>query len=174
MRYEIRSIGIWAYLKIGFFLNLLIGFIGGLFFAVFMSFQMALMDNLGLDPGPGFGGEELPIGILMVIMPIMFAIGGAIFYTLFGLIFVFIYNLVAKLTGGFEMDLRAVDQPPPVQSVSPQPAAPQTAPPASPREAAPPWQPPPPPPGTPPPPITDEHRPPEPQGPLPPAGDEPR
>ncbi len=167
MRYEIRSIGIWAYLKIGFFLNLLIGFVAGLFMAVFMSFQFAMMGNLGLDSGSGLAADDLPIGILLIIMPILCAIGGAILYTLFGLIFVFIYNLVAKITGGFEMDLRAVEQPSQV------PPAAATVAPAS----APQWQPTPPPPRDvppPPPPPTEPYRPPGPDEPQPPEGGSPK
>lgn len=135
MRYEVKTIGVWAYLKVGFFLNLVMSFIGGALFALMMSFQFAVMNRMGVDPFPGMGGAEMPTGILLVMVPILFAIGGAVFYTLLGLVFVILYNLVAKVTGGFEMELREVDQ-----NKTP-PARPYVAP-----SAAPQWQPPPPPP----------------------------
>jgi len=167
MRYEIKSIGVWAYIKIGFFLNLLIGFVAGVFFAVFMSLQIAMMDQFGIGAGAGMAVDDLPMGMMLILMPILFAIGGAVFYTLMGLIFVLIYNLVAKVTGGFEMDLRAVEQTVPVQPAVTSTTTPQWQPPPPPSST-----PPPPPPSSAPPPV-DNYRSPGPQEPPAQPGDEP-
>ena len=37
MRYEIKSIGIWALIKISFFLNLVMGFITGVVYSFFLA-----------------------------------------------------------------------------------------------------------------------------------------
>jgi hypothetical protein len=183
MRYELKSIGVWAYLKIAFFLNLIIGFIGGLVFAAIFSFEIAMMRNLGIEPSGGISFEDFPTGILMIIFPILGAIGGAVFYTIFGLIFVWIYNLVAKLTGGFELDLRSVEpiQPPPAQPYVAPAAAPQfqptVPPPPPPPGSTPPPPPPPPQPSVAPPPPPREETPPPPPPdaePPPPGEDYPR
>ena len=44
----------------------------------------------------------------MIIIPFIFAIGGSIFYTLFGTICVAIYNFITKLTGGIEYTMNPV------------------------------------------------------------------
>jgi len=108
MRYEIKSIGIWPFIKVSFFFNLVIGFIFGLLYALFAGFIMTIMSQLS-EFQPGVFDfemmEPMPIGILLVVLPILFAIMGAFFYTIIGVIMVLIYNLVARLVGGYELVL---------------------------------------------------------------------
>ena len=107
MRYELKTIGIWAMLKVSFFMNLVIGFLCGLFYAFFMSLLLAFssaipLPELGLDPA------EISFTFLFIVMPIFFAVGGAVFLTLFYVFGAALYNLVARVVGGYEFELAPV------------------------------------------------------------------
>jgi hypothetical protein len=110
MLYEIKSIGMWPFIKVSFFFNLVVGFIFGLFYALFAGFIMTIMSRFSeFQPGGfDFDLEPLPIGIMLVVLPILFAIMGAVFYTIIGVVLVLIYNLIARLVGGYELDLQLV------------------------------------------------------------------
>ncbi|MCK4829458.1 hypothetical protein KA005_77755, partial [bacterium] len=70
MRYELKSIGIWAFTKVSFFVNLPVGFLLGLFYAAMLPFiMMTGMSEFGGYPGVGINPLELPIGIMLVILP---------------------------------------------------------------------------------------------------------
>jgi len=146
MRYELKSFGIWAFVKVAFFLNLIIGFVFGLVYSAFLGLFLAASSAMPFEEMSEFPLDSNAIGpFLVIFLPFVFAIGGAICYTLFGLVIVGAYNLVARLVGGFEVTLEPVGQ---SQPGSPLPAPPPVA--ESPR-----YQPPPPPPsGSPPPPPT--------------------
>jgi hypothetical protein len=118
MRYEIKSIGLWPFIKVSFFFNLIVGFLFGLLYALLAGFILTIVSRLSqFQPGFfEFGPiESMPIGLMIVVMPIVFAILGAIFYTIIGVILVLIYNLIARLVGGFELELApaASAMPPP-------------------------------------------------------------
>jgi len=125
MRYELKSIGLWALLKVSFFLNLVVGFIYGLFNAFFMSLLLMFSASLPI-PDMGLDPSEFSLAFLFFFFPIMCAIGGAVFLTLFCVLGGLVYNLVARLVGGFELDLAPVDQMAAVQPVS-QPIVAHTA-----------------------------------------------
>ncbi len=106
MRYELRSIGIWSFVKVAFFVNLVAGFVSGLLYAMFFGAIMAAMSQM-----PQFGGafqemQGVGIGAMLILFPIMGAFGAAFFGTLFGLIFVAIYNLTARVVGGLELNFQ--------------------------------------------------------------------
>lgn len=157
MRYEIKSIGMWPFVKVSFFFNLVVGFIFGLLYALFAGFIMTIMSRFSeFQPG-GFDFdmmEPMPIGIILVVLPVLFAIMGAVFYTIIGAILVLIYNLIARLVGGYELDLQLVATgapsmpggqpltgytgapsyvPPPATGPPPQSTPPQAPPPPPPR-----------------------------------------
>ncbi len=110
MRYEIKAIGFWPFIKVSFFFNLIVGFLFGLLYALMLSVIMTIAGQLSNFPieGLGIDIEELSIGGLVVIIPIMFALLGAVFYTLIGIVLIAIYNMIARLVGGLELDLKAV------------------------------------------------------------------
>ena len=116
MRYEIRSIGMWPFIKVSFFFNLVVGFVFGLLYALFAGFIMTIMSRLSQFQPSGFDFElePMPIGIVLVVLPILLAVMAAVFYTMIGVVLVLIYNLIAKLAGGYELDLElaAVGGPP--------------------------------------------------------------
>lgn len=108
MQYELKSVGVWAFTKVSFFFNLVVGFIFGFMYALLFSFLMAVMSQFpGLDTGEfDLGGMSL--GVMMIVMPFMFSIGGAVFNTLVGLIVVIVYNLIARIVGGLELNLELI------------------------------------------------------------------
>jgi len=145
MRYELKKISLWAFIKVSFFVNLIIGFIVGVIYALFFGFFLAVMKNFpympdqGIEPPP-----DAPFGIIMVILPFFFAIIGGFMYTIMGIIFVFIYNLVAKITGGIEFNMEKLVEIAPVaptayaQTATPQYETPPPPPPPVERPPAPP------------------------------------
>jgi hypothetical protein len=168
MRYELKSIGIWALIKVFFFFNLIVGFIAGIFYGLLFSFFMAVMANIPFARSE-MPDINMPVGLTLVIMPFIFAIGAAVFHTLIFVILAFIYNLIAKLTGGMEFELNPVVEvtippAPPTTSYTPPPppSTPPPPPPASPPQpmSPPPATQPPPSPGGTPPPIPPEAPPP--------------
>ena len=46
MRYELKSLGAWAFVKVSFFLNLVIGFIIGVLYAGFLGLILAASSAL--------------------------------------------------------------------------------------------------------------------------------
>jgi len=117
MRYEIKSIPIWPFTKVSFFYNLVIGFIIGLFYAMIAGLLATVMAELSLIEADGFEYDSLPIGFLMVLMPFLCAFFCAAFNTVAGIVLIFVYNLIARLVGGLELNLSAVEEetPPPSQ-----------------------------------------------------------
>lgn len=100
MKLEIKSIGIWSLIKISVFINMIVGFIFGIFYALMLSF----ISISGLLPLDIMGNEDITLLGMIIVVPIMFSIGGAVFGTIWGVICVFIYNLLAKLIGGLEIN----------------------------------------------------------------------
>lgn len=106
MRYEVRSIGIWALIKVGFFLNLLIGFLFGIFASLIfipmarVILAMAGAGEMPYDEGTSFG--------MLFIMPFLLAILGAFFNTLFMVLVAACYNLVARIVGGLELSFSSL------------------------------------------------------------------
>src|SRR3970282_2801899 len=105
MRYEVKSIRLWSFLKVAFFLNIIVGFLSGFFFAFFTASIISALGNMGeLSP---YGFEmpgEFPVGFLFVIYPFIGAVTCAIFLTVFEFIVIGLYNAIAKITGGFELN----------------------------------------------------------------------
>ncbi|SYZ73318.1 hypothetical protein TRIP_C21436 [Candidatus Zixiibacteriota bacterium] len=139
MKFELKAIGYWSLIKTSFVINLIVGFIMGIFFALFIGAIFSFAANMG-----GLGGSPLfqegmpPIGLLLILYPFLFGFGGAIFYTILFVIIAFVYNMTAKLLGGLEFDLQQVAV---MQPVQPPPSYYQ-APPAYPTPPSPPPPPP--------------------------------
>ncbi|UCD62635.1 MAG: DUF3566 domain-containing protein [Candidatus Zixiibacteriota bacterium] len=109
MRYELKSIPIWPLTKVAFFVHLVVGFLVGLLYAALLFPFMAALMNL-----PEFQAEELgivvaPLGIVAIMMPFVMALSGAFFGTIFTVILAAVYNLIARLLGGLELNLAAVE-----------------------------------------------------------------
>ena len=109
MLYEVKSIPYWAFIKISFFVNLIGGFVIGFLSAPIIGIFLGALTSVfyNLDE---MGGESYSVGMMMVVLPFVFGFAGAFFNTVLGLIFVFIYNLITKIVGGFQLNLETVPQ----------------------------------------------------------------
>ena len=110
MRLEWKSISVWSVIKVGFFVNLILGFLLGLLYAVlFIPFMAAMGDFMALE---GMGGPNLTeVGVvgMMIIMPLMLAVMNAVFGTIFLAIAAMIFNLVVRIVGGIEYEVDIVN-----------------------------------------------------------------
>ena len=129
MRYELKTIGLWSFTKLAFVVNLVAGFLFGIAYALFMIPMMAIMSKMPAFGSSGFDLDMAPFGILIIIIPIMSAMGSAVFGTMGGVVLVFIYNLAAKLLGGLELTLEPVIEPQTVPVALAPHLPPQSAPP---------------------------------------------
>ena len=99
MRYELKSISVWAVVKVIFLLSLVAGFLGGIVMAMFMGVFMTLASGLGQLGGSEAFPVDLSFGALMILLPIGYALGGAFFNTIFGAIpRIMIIKLKATIT----------------------------------------------------------------------------
>lgn len=152
MRYELKNIGYWGFIKISFFVNFLGGLVIGFFYGLLFSLISAA--SQAFAPYQNEFGDAFSSGAMIIVLPIFFAFAGSFFNTILGLIFVFIYNMGAKFLGGLEMDFE------PVKAAEPPPQPYQQhyhqyAPPPPPQYQTPPPPPPPRPETPPPPPAPD-------------------
>jgi hypothetical protein len=85
---------------------LIVGFLVGIFYAAILMVIFAAASS-----GPLEGISDLPIDLsavgplLLILLPIVFAIGGAVMGTLFGVVVISAYNLIARMVGGIEFVL---------------------------------------------------------------------
>lgn len=159
MRFELKRLAVWPFIKVSFFLNLIIGFIIGLLYAMFFGLIVSIMSSFPGMPQQELDVQNLPIGVMMVILPIAFSLMGAFFNTILGTIAILIYNAVARMAGGLELELAEVPAEWPHAAPIHQLAQPAYAPPP-PAAAVQPAPPPPPPPAPPAPPASDRSMPP--------------
>lgn len=108
IKYEVKSIPVWAFIKIAFFVNLVGGFILGLLMTPFVGIGIAMIAAIWqLESGDLESGPSLDN--LMVILPIFCSFTFAFFVTLFEIVMVGLYNLFAKLIGGFTLHIQQID-----------------------------------------------------------------
>ena len=105
MRYELKSIPLWPVTKIAFFVNLIVGFLVGIMYAMFLIPFVAVLSNIIAFETGEFDMEAAPIGVLMMIVPFFSALSSAFFGTMGIVIVVLVYNLIARMTGGLELNL---------------------------------------------------------------------
>ena len=83
MRYELKSIPYWAFIKIAFFINLIGGFIFGFFYAVFFSLFISVLQNIpAMYEFDNLGIETAPMGFMIIILPIFIGFFSAFFNTI--------------------------------------------------------------------------------------------
>lgn len=108
MRYEFKSISLWSVIRVSFFLNTVIGFMLGILFAFFLSIYITAATALpGLAAG-GFDFSESSFGAILIFFPLIGAACGAVFHTFIAMVFCLAYNLISRITGGLEFDLKPV------------------------------------------------------------------
>ena len=146
MRYELKSVPIWPLAKVAFFVHLVFGFVVGLFYAMAIVPLMALMANIPQFQNEGFDMAAAPVGVLIVLMPIFMALSSAFFGTVGSVILGAVYNLIARMLGGLELNLQPTESEttkvntpsPPAAQVQPVSAAPPPPHPVESRPATPP------------------------------------
>lgn len=139
MKYEIRSIGLWSFVKLSFFLNLALGFIIGILYAVFLGMMLSLSSRMAILEQANEDLSQISFGVMMVFIPIVMSLFMAVFNTVIGAIAVGFYNFFSRLLGGMEMDLQEMaDSPaPPIYSSPIYATAAGTPPPPPPHGASP-------------------------------------
>jgi hypothetical protein len=118
MTYEIRKIEVWSCVKIAFVLFGILGLIFGFLYALVFTFVGGILSQ--------FGGEfEQLSGLLTGAMGIFMAFFLALFYAVVGAIvtaiMVWIYNALAKLTGGIRFNLEGEKIATPSPLIKPEP-----------------------------------------------------
>lgn len=107
MRYELKSISTWSYIKVMFFVNLIVGFVLGIFYGIFSGVFISIAAELMFFSEDAFDMQSgFPIALYVIAMGIMFSLGNAVFGTIFGAIIAGFYNLIVRMTGGLEFVLK--------------------------------------------------------------------
>ena len=101
MKYEIKRIGVWSTIKVGFLIWGLIGFLFGIYMALMMPMLISIMGSLGTFPGDA---DELG-PIALIFLPFMYSFMAAVGGTILSTIVAGFYNLICRLIGGIELDL---------------------------------------------------------------------
>ena len=139
MKYELKTVGIWAFVKVSFLLNLVFGFLIGLLYAGFLAVILTISSALPYGGSGDFDPDAIG-PMVLIMLPFVLAIFGAVFHTLLGLIIIGVYNLITKMVGGLEFVLEPVaevNRYVPAQPVtpSPQPSIASVPPPPPPEQA---------------------------------------
>ena len=106
MKLELKKISVWAAVKVSFILNLILGFLIGLFMAFFFVLIASLPMRLGNEESAGLFSAFA--GVAAIFLPFIYAFICAIFNTALAAIMAFAYNLIVKLTGGLEFEFKQV------------------------------------------------------------------
>jgi hypothetical protein len=93
---QIRSIGVWSAAKMSAVVYAFIGLLAGLLFSL-----AALAGVATNVQGGGAGAMLFGVGAI-VVLPLLYGLMG----TIVGVISALIYNVVAAVAGGIELDLR--------------------------------------------------------------------
>ncbi|MBI5266968.1 MAG: DUF3566 domain-containing protein [candidate division Zixibacteria bacterium] len=108
MKYEIRSISLWSFVKQCFFLSLVIGFIVGIFYGLFIGLMVNMSSRFDFLRDMDEDMVAASSGMIMVVTPIAMALMACAFNTLIGSVCVICYNMFARFLGGLEMELAVV------------------------------------------------------------------
>jgi hypothetical protein len=106
VKYEIRSIGLWSFVKLSFFLNLALGFIVGIIYAILLGVVLSISSRMAILEQTNEDLSQMSFGVMMVFIPIVMAFFMAVFNTIIGAIGVGLYNFFTRLLGGMEMELQ--------------------------------------------------------------------
>jgi hypothetical protein len=101
MKYEIKRIGVWSTIKVGFLIWGLIGFIFGVYMALMMPMLISFLGSLGTFPGD----TDALGSVALIFLPFMYSFMAAVGGTIITAIVAGFYNLICRLIGGIELDL---------------------------------------------------------------------
>lgn len=101
--YEIRKVPLWPAARLMFVLFLVVGILIAIIYGIIFSGLSFLANTLGESP---FGNDMAVFQRLGFVMIPIIAISYAFFGTLVVIIWVLVYNLIASVVGGIELDLK--------------------------------------------------------------------
>ncbi len=117
MKYEIKRIGVWSTIKVGFLIWGLIGFLFGIYMALMMPMLISILGSLGTFPGDA----DALAPVALIFLPFMYSFMAAVGGTIITAIVAGFYNLICRLIGGIELDLEGeLIQPLDISDVPPQ------------------------------------------------------
>ena len=108
MKYELKTIPVWAFIKIAFFVNLVAGFILGLLLTPFVFLLLIFLIGLFQLQSTEFDFNG-SIDTLMIAVPFVISFCCAFFLTLFEIVVVAIYNIFSKFMGGVVLNLQSAE-----------------------------------------------------------------
>lgn len=120
MRYELKTINFWSLVRVAFFLNIGLGFIIGLIYGFFFGLILAVLPDVP-SYNYGYNPSEYSPVVFAFFMAVGGAFSGGFFGTLFWMLLGVMYNLTARVLGGFEFELQ------PAGGIQNQPALTPTA-----------------------------------------------
>jgi hypothetical protein len=102
-RFEIRHIPLWPAVKLAFIVFLVVGIL----FAILYALMLAAMGFLASTFGESVFGEDMGIlkNLGFVMIPVI-AILYAVFGTIAAVVWILVYNVVASVVGGVEVELK--------------------------------------------------------------------
>ena len=104
MKYELKCIDTWSAVKIAFVICGAVGFLSGALYAMLITFMASFFGIMGI---PELGNVGPTTGLIAVIawivMPVFYAVCGAILVALFS----WFYNVVARIIGGINLTFEA-------------------------------------------------------------------
>ena len=102
MKFELKKIPLWPVTKAAFVILLVVGILIGLFYGLIISTIGFLVGALGESY---LGEGMIPLGNLGFLMVPVIAILYAVMGTIWVVILVLVYNVVAAVVGGIELEL---------------------------------------------------------------------
>jgi len=111
MRYEIRSIGLWSTIKIWFPLNLIVGFGLGFLWVIIGLLANPLMLAAGMPGAEQIIPRGESAGMVLIWMGLISAFMHGVIGTILLVGLSVLYNIGARLIGGWEITLDPVDTP---------------------------------------------------------------
>ncbi len=122
MQYEIKRLDLLSVLKVSFLINLVLGFLIGIFYALILTQMMAVFSSFMDDQA--LSGIAKLTGPGLIFMALFLAVFFAIFWSIMLVIAAAIYNLLSGAVGGIKVELQTPPAPYYQQMTSPPPAPP--------------------------------------------------
>lgn len=88
---------------------MVIGFMLGAIYALMMSIYFAAASSFPALIRGGIDISGSSVGVILIIFPLIGAAAGAVFHTILAMIICLAYNLISRMTGGFEFELDRSD-----------------------------------------------------------------
>ena len=103
MEYEIKRFNIWSAAKIVFIIFIIIGILFSLFYLVVIGIFQNFIQSIGMNEFE----DNMPFitGFTGIIVIVFFSFFYAIFATIFTILILGLYNIIAGFAGGIKIDV---------------------------------------------------------------------